>query len=140
MNKFCANPLCRCHVECREDVNRLAYTEANGTQVSVRRFVIADDRGQSWTFCEVCANVLATTNGEKPKNENIESTQRPGEISTSGTGNPVGGQQRNALQSEDKELRRFPKNYAPVEGPGHCGANETAQAVCDPGGNVCAES
>lgn len=63
---FCENKLCRCHVQCKAEDNMLSYIEANGKRVDVRRIIVFADIGkkdeQKFTFCEICANVLAITN------------------------------------------------------------------------------
>ena len=119
MKFFCDNPLCRLHAECPPGVNRMEYVEANGKKVVARRFAIAPVGGaERWTFCEICANVLAITQGEKPKTEKPNETRETvGQDTETGPVNSVGSEQRSPDQPQGEELLFVPPNYDAVPRP-----------------------
>jgi hypothetical protein len=63
---FCVNPICRCHVEAPDGVDRLQYREANGgVVVTARHTVIASSEPgekKEFFFCDTCVKAVAMVN------------------------------------------------------------------------------
>lgn len=65
MIPFCDNKLCRLHsIEVGKDFQFMEFVEEDGRRARVRRMILADANkpGQTWAFCEICANAVAMVN------------------------------------------------------------------------------
>ena len=63
--KFCANPLCRLHIETPETRPgaMIKYREANGNEVTVeRKTIINSGTKKKFDLCAICAYVVALVN------------------------------------------------------------------------------